>query len=302
MTALSLAMIFFCLFSFTTVAHVTHDLQNYCMLCHTCKCHQYLALTVVLDANTPGPHAYCASMHLAGMPATLVTVINIIVQPKHEVWPPSEGTLDVRSSRSISFFFLYFSFLSFTLGRCRTAAVQLHQLDTLPHCNKLLFQAADLRPDGVLYRAVTSSDASIELQQQLPEDLRRKYLYELFPDLTVEANYEEEADHHELVVSRDELNQQVYTGSCNADITRWSLLYAQAFALPQRCEHDCQAWVQSMHLGAHTVSATPFVADCADHRMQVSYLVCRCIQRHTRYWPTKAYDLAGNVLGVIAGG
>ena len=75
---------------------------------------------------------------------------------------------------------------------------------------------ADLKPEGALYHAVTSD--TNELQQHLPEELHRQYLHELFPDLTVDANYEEEPDHHELVV----LREKVFYASWDANITRYA--------------------------------------------------------------------------------
>jgi len=73
---------------------------------------------------------------------------------------------------------------------------------------------ADLKPGGVLHRAVTSG--SNELQQHLPDSFRKQYLHELFPDLSVEANFEEEPNHYELVVPRDD----VFSASLKTDINR----------------------------------------------------------------------------------
>ena len=70
----------------------------------------------------------------------------------------------------------------------------------------------------MLHRAATSG--SVELQQYLPEDLRRKYLHELFPDLSVEANFEEEPDQYSLVVPRDD----IFAAACRAHFTRYSVM------------------------------------------------------------------------------
>lgn len=75
-------------------------------------------------------------------------------------------------------------------------------------------QVADLRPRGVLHRAVTLGQR--ELQEHLPVELRRQYLHELFPDLSVDANYEEEPDHHQLIVLREDFVNVSY----HADVTR----------------------------------------------------------------------------------
>ena len=70
----------------------------------------------------------------------------------------------------------------------------------------------------MLHHAATSG--SIELQQYLPEELRRKYLHELFPDLSVEANFEEEPDQYSLVVPRDD----IFAAACGAQFTRCSVM------------------------------------------------------------------------------
>ncbi|KAL0032905.1 hypothetical protein WJX77_005652 [Trebouxia sp. C0004] len=84
---------------------------------------------------------------------------------------------------------------------------------TMPVANAVL-KVADLKPGGVLHRAVTSD--SNELQQHLPDSFRKQYLHELFPDLSLEANFIEEPNHYELVVRRDD----VFSESLKADITR----------------------------------------------------------------------------------
>ena len=80
----------------------------------------------------------------------------------------------------------------------------------------------------MLHRAATSG--SDELPQYLPEDLRRQYLHELFPDLSLEANFEAEPDQHELTVPRDD----IFRASCTSDFSRYSDM------LPARilCQHD----------------------------------------------------------------
>ena len=88
-------------------------------------------------------------------------------------------------------------------------------------------QVADLKPGGALYRAVTTGPS--ELQEHFPIELRRQYLHELFPDLSVDANYEEEPDHHQLIVPRDELTQEsLAKDSCpvslTANVTRFPLI------------------------------------------------------------------------------
>ena len=80
-------------------------------------------------------------------------------------------------------------------------------------------QVADLKPQGELYRTVTQSGPS-ELESLLPIELRRQYLHELFPDLSLEANYEEEPDHHQLIVPRDDFLKDSYPVSLKATVTR----------------------------------------------------------------------------------
>ena len=80
-------------------------------------------------------------------------------------------------------------------------------------------QVADLKPEGPLHRTVTQS-GPYELQSLLPIRLRRQYLHELFPDLSVEANYEEEPDHHQLTVPRDEFLKDSCPVSLTATVTR----------------------------------------------------------------------------------
>ncbi|KAL0039317.1 hypothetical protein WJX79_003044 [Trebouxia sp. C0005] len=79
---------------------------------------------------------------------------------------------------------------------------------------KAVLKVADLEPCGVLHRAVTFG--SNELQQHLPDSLRKQYLHELFPDLSLEANFIEEPERYELVVLRDD----VFHASSGADISR----------------------------------------------------------------------------------
>ena len=87
-------------------------------------------------------------------------------------------------------------------------------------------QVADLQPGGALHQAVTSG--SQDLQLHLPNELRRQYLHELFPDLSVHANYEEEAHHHQLVVPRDEfVGESPPAISLNANVTRYKFLQHQ---------------------------------------------------------------------------
>ncbi|KAA6425607.1 MAG: E3 ubiquitin- ligase UPL5 [Trebouxia sp. A1-2] len=78
---------------------------------------------------------------------------------------------------------------------------------------KAVLKVADLEPCGVLHRAVTFG--SNELQQHLPDSLRKQYLHELFPDLSLEANFIEEPERYELVVLRDD----VFHASSGADIS-----------------------------------------------------------------------------------
>ena len=49
---------------------------------------------------------------------------------------------------------------------------------------------------------------------------RRQYLNEMFPDLSVEANYEQEPDHHQLTVPRDEFLKETRPVSLTATVTR----------------------------------------------------------------------------------
>ena len=80
-------------------------------------------------------------------------------------------------------------------------------------------QVADLKPKGVLHRATTLGKS--ELQLHLPTALRRQYLLELFPDLSIDANYAEEQDHHQLVVSREEFESKMGPSvSLQAEIDR----------------------------------------------------------------------------------
>ena len=94
------------------------------------------------------------------------------------------------------------------------------------------FQVADLKPGGVLHHAVTSG--SNELQQYLPDSFRKQYLHELFPDLSLEANFLEEPHHHELVVLRDD----VFSASINANIGRCASLTLLTLPL-QCCSAQC---------------------------------------------------------------
>ena len=102
------------------------------------------------------------------------------------------------------------------------------------------FQVADLKPGGVLHRAVTSG--SNELQQHLPDSFRKQYLHELFPDLSLEANFIEEPDHHELVVLRDD----VFNASFGADISRCASLTLLTLPL-QCCSAQCQLAAMERH-------------------------------------------------------
>lgn len=80
-------------------------------------------------------------------------------------------------------------------------------------------QVADLKPQGPLHQTVTQSGPN-ELQSLLPIMFRRQYLNELFPDLSVEANYEEEPDHHQLTVPRDEFLKETCPVSLTATVSR----------------------------------------------------------------------------------
>ena len=82
-----------------------------------------------------------------------------------------------------------------------------------------MLQVADLKPQGPLHRSVTQSGPH-ELQSLLPIELRRQYLHELFPDLSVETNYEDEPDHHQLTIPRDEFSKDSYPVSLTATVTR----------------------------------------------------------------------------------
>ena len=99
---------------------------------------------------------------------------------------------------------------------------------------------ADLKPGGVLYRAVTSG--SNELQQHLPDSFRKQYLHDLFPDLSLEANFIEEPNHHELVVLRDD----VFSASVRADISRCGSLTLHTLPL-QCCSAQCQLAAVKRH-------------------------------------------------------
>lgn len=82
-------------------------------------------------------------------------------------------------------------------------------------------QVADLQPEGALHWAVTSGRQ--DLQLHLPIELRRQYLHELFPDLSVEANYQEEPDRRQLIVPRDFLDNytpDVALNALKANVTR----------------------------------------------------------------------------------
>ena len=93
-------------------------------------------------------------------------------------------------------------------------------------------QVADLRPEGPLHRTVTTvTTLSHELQFHFSAELRRQYLHELFPDLSVEANFEEEPDHHQLMVPRDEFQKESCPVSLSADVTRCDSLCIQGHGL-----------------------------------------------------------------------
>ena len=55
-----------------------------------------------------------------------------------------------------------------------------------------------------------------------------QYLHELFPDLSLDANFEEEPDHQELVVAREDLGDRIETGnvSLHTDYTRYGSDFA----------------------------------------------------------------------------
>ena len=90
-------------------------------------------------------------------------------------------------------------------------------------------QAEDLKPQGVLHHAcITAPAEGEEFQEQLPEAVRRQYLHELFPDLSLEANFQDEPDHQELIVPREDIGPRLYTGdsSLHTDYTRCDLAHA----------------------------------------------------------------------------
>ncbi|KAL3146706.1 hypothetical protein ABBQ38_014695 [Trebouxia sp. C0009 RCD-2024] len=104
------------------------------------------------------------------------------------------------------------------LAELLNGSVLLPSFLALPILRAVL-KTADLKPGGALYRAVTTGPS--ELQDDFPLELRRQYLHELFPDLSVDANYEEEPDHHQLIVPRDELTQGSCPVSLTANVTRF---------------------------------------------------------------------------------
>lgn len=86
-----------------------------------------------------------------------------------------------------------------------------------------MIQVEDLKPRGVLHHAcITAPAEGEEFQEQLPEAVRRQYLHELFPDLSLEANFQNEPDHQELSVPREELVDHLHAGhsSFQIDYTR----------------------------------------------------------------------------------
>ena len=87
----------------------------------------------------------------------------------------------------------------------------------------LMVQAEDLKPRGVLHHAcITAPAEGEEFQQQLPEAVRRQYLHELFPDLSLEENFKDDPDHQELIVPREELVDHLRAGNSSflIDYTR----------------------------------------------------------------------------------
>ena len=93
----------------------------------------------------------------------------------------------------------------------------------------------------MLHRAVTFG--SNELQQHLPDSLRKQYLHELFPDLSLEANFIEEPERYELVVLRDD----VFHASSGADISRCGSLPFHTLPL-QCCSALCQLAAVERHI------------------------------------------------------